>query len=68
MNCCKMIKNSVEEMNIFFKNAVWTLDIKENSYIINHNIPHISDPTEKAIENINFIQLFCSLKKKQNAN
>ena len=52
-------KNIAEEMNNFFKNTALTLDIRENSYITNHNIPHITDPIEKAIENINFIQVFC---------
>ena len=39
-------------MNNFFKNTVLTLDIKENSYITNHNVPYITDPIEKAIEKI----------------
>ena len=47
-------KNIAEEMNNFFKNAVLTLDIKENSYITNHNIPYITDPIEKAIEKYKF--------------
>ena len=47
-------KNIAEEMNNFFKNAVLTLDIKENSYITNHNIPYITDPIEKAIERVKF--------------
>ena len=46
-------KNIAEEMN-FFKNAVLTLDINENCYIINHNIPFITDPIEKAIEKYKF--------------
>ena len=45
-------KNVAEEMNNFFKNTVLTLDIKENSYITNHNVPYITDPIEKAIEKI----------------
>ena len=36
----------VEEMNNFFKNAVSTLDIKENSFIINHDNSHVTDPVE----------------------
>ena len=47
-------KNIAEEMNSFFKSAVLTLDIKENSYITNHNIPYITDPIEKAIEKYKF--------------
>ena len=42
-------KTIPEEMNDFFKNAVLTLDIKEHSYITNHNIPYITDPIEKGI-------------------
>ena len=52
-----------EEMNNFFKNVVSTLDIKENSFIINHDNSHITDPVEKAIEKYKFMQVFCSLKK-----
>ena len=55
-----------EEMNNFFKNAVSTLDIKENSFIINHDNSHITDPVEKAIEKYKFMQVFCSLKKQLN--
>ena len=48
-----------EELNNFFKEAVSTLDVNENSYIINPDSINISDPIEKAIS-INFIQVFCS--------
>ena len=53
-------------MNNFFKNAVSTLDIKENSYIINHNIPHITDPIEKAIEKYKFHPSILLIKEKTN--
>ena len=46
-NCCKMIETLLKKWTIFFKNAFLTLDIKENSYITNHNIPYIADPIEK---------------------
>ena len=48
-----------EELNNFFKEAVSTLDLNENSYIISPDSINISDPIEKAIS-INFIQVFCS--------
>ena len=37
-----------EELNNFFKEAVLTLDVNENSYIINPDSTNISDPIEKA--------------------
>ena len=37
----------VEELNNFFREAVSTLDINENSYIINLDSINISDPIEK---------------------
>ena len=57
-------KNIAEEMNNFFKNAVLTLDIKENSYITNYSIPYITDPIEKAAEKYKFHP---SILKKQNS-
>ena len=54
-------------MNNFFKNAVLTLDIKENSYITNYNISYITDPIEKAIEKCNFHSSILLIKEKQNA-
>ena len=57
-------KNIAEEMNNFFKNAVLTLDIKENSYITNHNIPYITDPIEKAIEKYKFHPSILLIKEK----
>ena len=57
-------KNIAEEMNNFFKNAVLTLDIKENSYITNHNIPYITDPIEKATEKYKFHPSILPLKEK----
>ena len=42
-----------EELNNFFKEAVSTLNVNENSYIINPDSINISDPIEKA--NINKI-------------
>ena len=44
----------VEELNNFFKEAVSTLDINENSYIINPDSINISDPIEKAISKYKF--------------
>ena len=49
-----------EELNNFFKEAVSTLNVNENSYIISSpDSINISDPIEKAIS-INFIQVFYS--------
>ena len=49
-----------EELNNFFKEAVSTLDVNENSYIINPDSINISDPIEKAISKYKFIQVFYS--------
>ena len=38
----------MEELNNFFREAVSTLDINENSYIINPDSKNIPDPIEKA--------------------
>ena len=57
-------KNIAEEMNNFFKNAVLTLDIKENSYITNHNFPYITDPIEEAIEKYEFHPRILLIKEK----
>ena len=43
-----------EELSNFFKEAVSSLDINENSYISNSNSRSISDPTEKAISKYKF--------------
>ena len=41
-----------------------TLDIKENSYITNYNIPYITDPIEKAIEKYKFHPSILLIKEK----
>ena len=43
-----------EELNNFFKEAVSTLDVNENSYIINPDPINISDPIDKAISKYKF--------------
>ena len=43
-------KKIAEELNTFFKNAVFSLDIHENSSIINQNFQNIDDPVDRAIE------------------
>ena len=43
-------KRIAEEVNTFLKNAVSSLDIKENSSIINQNFQNIDDPVDRAIE------------------
>ena len=40
-----------ETLNTFFKNAVSTLDINENSYIVNNESSTILDPVERDIKN-----------------
>ena len=37
-----------KELNEFFKNAMSTLDIKENSFITNRTFDIITDPIDKA--------------------
>ena len=53
-------------MNNFFKNAVLTLDINENSYITTHNISYIFDRFEKAIQKFK-LDLSILLIKEKNA-
>ena len=43
-----------EELNNFFKEAISTLDVNENSFIINPDSINISDPIEKAISKYKF--------------
>ena len=43
-----------EEFNNFFKNAASSLDINENSFIINNEAASIYDPIEKAISKYKF--------------
>ena len=50
-----------EELNIFSNESVSTLDINENSHIINPDSINITGPIEKSITSINFIQVFSSL-------
>ena len=50
MKYCKMIKKIAEKLNTFFKNAVSTLDVNENSSIINQNFQNVDDPVDRAIE------------------
>ena len=48
----------VEKLNEFFKHAVSTLDVTENSFIINEKYKHISDPVIELLKNSNLIQVF----------
>ena len=43
-----------KELNKFFKNAVPTLNIKENSFITNRSSDGITDPVDKAIDKYKF--------------
>ena len=53
-----------EELNNFFKKAVSTLDVNDNSYIINPDSINISDPIEKAISKYKFHQSILLLNDK----
>ena len=46
MKYCKI----AEELNTFFINALSTLDINENSSIINQNFQSFDGPVDRAIE------------------
>ena len=46
MKYCKI----AEELNTFFINALSTLDINENSSIINQNFQSFDDPVDRAID------------------
>ena len=43
-------KKIAEELNTFFKNAVSSLDVNENSSIINENFQNIDDSVDRSIE------------------
>ena len=43
-----------KELNKFFKNAVSTLNIKENRFITNRSSDNITDPVDKAIDKYKF--------------
>ena len=43
-------KKIAEELNTFLKNAVSTLDMNENSSIINQNFQNVDDPVDRDIE------------------
>ena len=43
-----------KELNKFFKNALSTLDIKENSFITNKSLDGINDSIDKAIDKYKF--------------
>ena len=53
-----------EELNNFFKEAVSTLDVNENSYIINLDTINTSDPIEKAISKYKFHPSILLIKDK----
>ena len=46
-----------EKLKNFLKTALAYLDIHENQYT-KENVENISDPVDKAIKNLNFIQEF----------
>ena len=46
---CKITAKSPKKLNEFFKNAVSTLGIIENPFVINEEYKNISDPVQHAI-------------------
>ena len=56
-----------EELNIFFKTAVVSLDIHGNPYTI-ENVENMSDPVEKAIKEIEFHPSILLIKNKIRKN
>ena len=48
------VSEVAEELNKFFKEAVSTLDVNKNHYMINLDSLNISDPIEGAISNYEF--------------
>ena len=50
MKYCKMVKRNAKELNTFLKNAVSTLDINENSSIINQNFQNVDDQVDRTIK------------------
>ena len=56
-----------EELNIFFKTAVVSLDIHGNPYAI-ENVENMSDPVEKAIKEIEFHPSILLIKNKIRKN
>ena len=53
-----------ETLNTFFKNAVSTLDINENSYIVNNESSTILDPVERDIKNYEIHSSMLLIKNK----
>ena len=53
-----------ETLNTFFKNAVSTLDINENSYIVNNESSTILNRWKELSKSMRSIQVYCSSKTK----
>ena len=51
-----------EELNNFFKNAIASLNIHENKYIV-ESIENINDPVDKAIKKFEFHPSILLMKK-----
>ena len=52
MKIFKMTKKNAETLNDFFENAVSSLKLNENSFVINDEHKNIQGPIEKCIENV----------------
>ena len=57
-------KKIAVELNTFFKNAVSTLDINENSTIITQNFQNFDDPVDRAIEMYKYHPSIILIKQK----
>ena len=53
----------VKELNKFFKNAVSTLNIKENRFITNRSSDGVTDPKDKAIDKYKFLSGILLIRK-----
>ena len=54
MKLFKMTKKLQKQLNSFFENAVSSLKLNENSFVINNEHKNIQDPTEKIIVKYQF--------------
>ena len=66
MKYCKMVKRNAEELNTFLKNAVSTLDINENSSIINQNFQNVDDQVDRTIKMYKYHPSIIFINKKVN--
>ena len=51
------------ELNKFFKNAVLTLNVKENRFITNRSSDGVTDPKDKAVDKYKFLPGILLIRK-----